>query len=61
MNAPVRASRFKQSDLVRAIKAAEAAGMRVGRFEIDPNGRIVVFRANAADLSGPNEWDDVLR
>ena len=58
MNAP---SRFKQSDIVRAVKAAEAAGMRVGRFEIDPSGRIVVIRDSGQEATGPNEWDVVLR
>jgi hypothetical protein len=34
---------FKQRDLVRALKAAQAAGVVVGRFEIDKEGKIVVI------------------
>lgn len=33
---------FKQSDLTRAIKAAQAAGIEVSRIEIDREGKIVV-------------------
>lgn len=57
-------ARFKQSDLTRAIKAAEAAGLQVGRIEIAPDGRIVL---HAASASGPpvrlreNSWDDLLQ
>lgn len=36
------ASRFKQDDVRRAVKGCEAAGMRVGRVEIAPDGRIVI-------------------
>lgn len=40
--------KFKHSDVVRAIKAARAAGEKVSRFEISFDGRIVVFTAEAA-------------
>lgn len=35
---------FKQSDIVRAVKAARAVGMDVERVEIAPDGRIVVVQ-----------------
>lgn len=57
-------SRFKQSDLTRAIKAVEAAGMHVGRIEIDPNGRIVLHAVTASGTAMPrreSSWDDLLR
>lgn len=41
-------SHFKQVDVTRAVKAASAGGMVVGRVEIDPDGRIVVAAASEA-------------
>lgn len=39
---------FKQCDVVRAVKAAHAAGLDVTRTEIGPDGRIVlVHKADA--------------
>ena len=58
MTAPAR---FKQDDVMRAVKGATAAGMRVGRVEIDPNGRIVVLSESVAPPSARNDWDDELR
>lgn len=39
---------FKQSDVVRAVKAAKAAGIDVNRVEITVDGRIVVMQGPAA-------------
>jgi hypothetical protein len=58
MTAPAR---FKQDDVTRAVKGATAAGMRVGRVEIDPNGRIVVLSESVAPPTARNDWDDELR
>jgi hypothetical protein len=55
-----RVARFKQADLCRAVKGAEAAGFRIGRIEIDPNGRIVIVAGNAPGPAISNEWDEVL-
>jgi len=55
------AARFKQVDLTRAVRGAQAAGMRIGRIEIDPNGKIVILSERTAPARGPNEWDEVLR
>ena len=38
-----RPAKFRQVDLTRALKAAKAAGMEVSRYEIDVDGRIVIF------------------
>lgn len=35
-------ARFSQSDLIRAMKAAEKAGYRVAGYEIKPDGAIKV-------------------
>jgi len=43
--APLRHSsaRFRQHDLIRALRAARAAGLNVAGFELDPDtGRIIV-------------------
>jgi hypothetical protein len=48
---------FKQVDVTRAVKGAVAAGLSVGRVEIDRKGKIIVVMANGAELE-KNEWDD---
>jgi hypothetical protein len=42
---------FKQQDVTRALRAADAAGREVHRVEIDRNGKIVLVMAG----SEPNE------
>lgn len=53
---------FKQIDIVRALKAAEAAGKEVAGFRIDRSGQIVVIfgKPAAGESLSRNEWDDVL-
>ena len=54
-------ARFTQTDLKRAVKGVEEAGMRVGRIEIHPNGEIVIYPVGTAPKpSSSNSWDDVL-
>ena len=38
-----------------------AGGVRVGRIEIDPNGKIVILPESAAPAGTGSSWDDVLR
>lgn len=42
---------FRASDITRAIKAAKAAGMAVGRVEIDRDGKIVIVEGEPAKLA----------
>ena len=45
-------SRFRQSDLSRALKAALAAGLEIAAVEIDPTGKIVIM-TGATELTAP--------
>ena len=53
---------FTQSDIIKALKAAQKAGFYATRFEIDQAGKIIVFAGKPADLEiaqPANEWDSV--
>lgn len=50
-------ARFTQADVVRAIKAANVAGITVARVEISPEGGITVISGAQA----ANDVDDDLR
>lgn len=59
MTAPAR---FKQADVARAYKALTGAGMRVGRVEIDPTGKIIILGdRDAAKSAAVNEWDELFQ
>jgi len=61
MTAPAR---FKQEDVKRAVAGALGAGLRVGRVEITPDGRIVVHTDSEAAPSAAepgNPWDRELK
>ena len=54
------AHKFKQGDVTKAIKGAVNAGLAVKCFEIDREGKIVVFAGRPDNQpSMTNEWDDV--
>ena len=44
-----RPSRFRQQDVTRALRAAEADGRKVRRVEIDREGRIVLVMIEPAN------------
>lgn len=55
---------FRQRDVTRAVRAARAAGMVVGRVVVDPvTGKITVEAGNPPGQDSPqaggNEWDRV--
>ena len=52
-------SKFRQSDLTRALKAAIAAGLQVAAVEIDPSGKIVIMtgaRERASSANALDKW-----
>ena len=54
-----RAARFTQRDIVRAIKGAVAAGMRVAEAMVTRDGdiRLVFVTAEGVAPSPKNDWD----
>ena len=49
---------FRQADVTRAFRAAQAAGVRVARVEIDREGKIVIVTADElVERREGNEWD----
>lgn len=56
MDAP-RASTFKQIDVKRAAKGVVAAGLKVGRVEIDREGKIVIYVGEPSEAEAANDWD----
>lgn len=56
-----RPAQFKQADVTRAVKGAVAAGLSVGRVEIDRDGKIIVIANGAMAAPAVNDWDRVLK
>lgn len=44
------------AQIVRAYKAAKAAGMSPAGFKVEPNGAIVVFDASTAPIDEYEQW-----
>ena len=60
-----RPQTFKQTDLLRAIKAFQKAELPIARAEIDRDGKIVVVvregkSTNEDTMANTNPWDEVL-
>lgn len=56
------AQTFKQGDVTKALRAAERAGLKVQRAEINPtDGRIVLdfTEQPKSPVQSENEWDSV--
>ena len=59
---PRKPCTFRQTDVTRAVKAVQAAGIEVGRVEIDKDGKIVVLAGKQPvpdEGRGGNEWDHI--
>ncbi len=49
---------FKQSDVTRAVKGVQAAGLAIGAVKIDTRGEIVILTDAANPILGGSSWDD---
>jgi hypothetical protein len=54
-----RPSPFRQRDVTKAIKAAVAGGLQIGRVEVAQDGRIVLISEKREPTKDEetNEWD----
>jgi len=52
-----RPSTFRQTDVARAVKAAQTAGLTVGTVEVTSDGTIRVIAASASELTPANSFD----
>jgi len=50
-------SNFKSSDVTRALKAVQAAGLSVVRTEIGADGKITLVHEVAASTDQPGDYD----
>jgi hypothetical protein len=48
---------FRQQDVTRAFRAAQVAGVKVARVEIDRDGKIVIVTADDRERREENSWD----
>jgi hypothetical protein len=54
------AQTLRQGDVTKAIKGAVKAGLSVKRFEVDKNGKIIVFTGEVLPSAATgNEWDNI--
>lgn len=57
MSAASRKAVVTQAEIGRALKAARDAGIPVARFEVDRNGKVIVYTTEAASEAAANDWD----
>jgi len=52
-----RPSTFRQTDEARAVKAAQAAGLTIGKVEVAPDGTIRVIIADGTESAPTSPFD----
>jgi hypothetical protein len=50
--------KFRRTEVVRAIRAAETAGLKVAGVEIEPTGKIRITVGESDTPHDENEWDN---
>jgi hypothetical protein len=56
---PAYQLKFTHRDITRAVKAMKAAGVEIGRIEMDHDGKIVIIpKGGATTTATSSEWDD---
>jgi len=55
---PKGLQKFKQTDLLRAIRTSQKAGLSIARVEIDRDGKIVVVTGNNSEK--PEQVDKIV-
>jgi hypothetical protein len=60
---PREKCRFRKSEMTRAIKGVEAAGLGIARIDVGSDGRITIVPGTpeATEKRPDNEWDEVIR
>jgi hypothetical protein len=51
---------FKETDLRRAIRAFQKAGLSIARAEIDQDGKIVVVTGNSSEQTQSEQSDEIV-
>lgn len=46
-------ARFKQGDVTRALKAANSAGLKVSRVDIEPDGKLSILISDGSRIDPP--------
>jgi hypothetical protein len=54
---PARKAVVPQADIARALKAARDAGFQVARYEVGPDGRIIVYTTAMGGGEQLSDWD----
>ena len=52
-----RPSTFRQTDVARAVKAAQSAGLAIGKVEVAPDGTIRVIIADVTESAPDMQFD----
>ena len=57
---PSKVKRRRKPSLVSVAKQAAKADLEVARYEVDPDGKIIIVTGKTGDVTTGNPWDEVL-